>query len=109
MRLEPPGTEADERPLAQLLQHFTYKPGWWFRVERGALSIKAEVPDASDHGRTITLTFQKHLPPVQHMHHFDWQGWLFHTILEMERHEVQEFFRVDGRTPYDPHPELTAA
>lgn len=99
-----------ERPLRELLRRFAYRPGWTFAVEDGALMVTATVIDAENQTATVPLSFRRQLPSVAHFAgDFDWAGWLFTQVLTMERHETEEFFRVDGRPVYEPHPELERA
>jgi hypothetical protein len=95
-----------ERPLRNLLHNFTYRPGWKFSVEDGFLRIDAQVIDANKQTETCPLISVQQIPP-QLRQDFDWTRWLFNVILDLERHEVQEFFRIDGRPVYEPHPEIT--
>jgi hypothetical protein len=93
-----------EYPLRNLLRNFTYRPGWMFSVYDGCLTVHAQVIDANNQTETCPLTSVQQLP-MQALHYkdFDWTNWLFRTILDLERHETQEFFRINGQPVYDPH------
>lgn len=93
-----------EEPLRELLRRFTYRPGWTFSIENGDLRVRAEVIDANNQSQAIPLTFARSIPRCVYQE-FDWVGWLYEQVLAMERHEAQEFFKIDGRQVYDPHPE----
>jgi hypothetical protein len=41
------------------------------------------------------------LPPEEGFRYF--QQWLREELIRLERHECDEWFRVDGRLPFDPH------
>jgi hypothetical protein len=92
---------ADPHPVKELLGLVTYRPGWTFNVWNGILEIRATVIDATDHSRECPLAANVVLPPP--CANIDWQDWLFHEILKVERHEAQEFFQAGGVAPYDPH------
>lgn len=97
-----------ERAISAILQRFTYRSGWFFKVEDGYLKVTVEVEDAERPGEMITLTFTQTIP-VQYAfmrEEFDWTRWLFEQVRTMEHHELQEFFRIDGKPVYEPHPEL---
>ena len=95
-----------ERPLRNILSNFTYRPGWKFSVKDGRLIIDAQVIDANNQTKTCPLTSVTQLPHFALMNkNFDWVRWLFEILLELERHEVKEFFRINGQPVYEPHPE----
>lgn len=91
-----------EEPLRKLLQVFTYRPGWTFKIERGMLLIQAMVIDTDDHKRRTPLNFAQILPEFVR-DDFDWTHWLFYKIMEVEDHEAREFFKIDGVKVFDPH------
>jgi len=103
-----PFLNENERTLSELLKHFTYRPGWRFEVHRGILQVSAEVIDADDPDRIMAITFSQGIPSDVYKH-FDWTRWLFEQVRAIEFHELQEFFRIDGRPVYEPHPELVGA
>lgn len=104
----PPNVRELEQPLRVLLRNFTYRPGWVFSVEDGYLKINARVIDAENQTETTPLNFEQQIPfnTALHQVQFDWTNWLFNIVLKIERHEAQEFFRINGQPVYEPHPEI---
>jgi hypothetical protein len=95
-------TDAINAELARV----TYKPRWSFRAyddqwEGQKIRILADVPDAYDPDRTITLGVDSFLPPLND--EWDVRRWLFWRISRIENHEAREFFRLDGQILWDPH------
>jgi hypothetical protein len=95
--------------LVELLASFRYKPKWEFRLGPAiaggwVLRIRSWVPDVHDpdswgYGNTAIP-----VPPYDGMGAEDWQEWLHEVIISgPERHETDEWFRVGGERPYDPH------
>lgn len=92
--------------LKELLSRFTYRPGWDFNILRERdtyiLHISADVVDSDNPHKIAPLQFAhgipQFVPPA-----FDWQRWLLDMIMEVERHECREFFKIDGVKVYDPH------
>lgn len=114
------------------LSRFRYKPGWEFHVRCAPESdaVMLEVMFRAEDSRhphrppvyrditfspgeplrierddLIPITGQFNVPRLAQMHDpeprfFDW---LRETIQFMERHECDEWFRVDGYLPFDPH------
>lgn len=96
-----------EGPLRDLLRVFTYRPGWTFEVDAGQLHIRAEVVDTDDVRRTCVITDRRALPLHSlrsgHVDDKFWMQWLREAILSVERHEMDEFFKVGGVKVFDPH------
>jgi hypothetical protein len=88
--------------LRELLQTFTYRPGWSFYLERDTLVIRANVLNTDNPKETIRVDFGIGLPfPTPHK--FDWTRWLFDQIMVVEDHEAREFFKIGGVKVFDPH------
>lgn len=98
--------QAAEIELRALLKRFTYRPHWRFEVNAGFMIVTMLTADADNPGKDIVLTFTQAIPRYAFMRDFDWTRWLFEQVRIMEHHELQEFFRIDGRPVYEPHPEL---
>ena len=92
----------EEKLLKDLLQTFTYRPGWKFFVLDGAIHVQAMVIDTDDHERMTPLRFVRPLPQFTR-DDFDWTRWLLYIVLEVEDHEAREFFKIDGVKVFDPH------
>lgn len=95
--------------LEDLVRRLSYKT-WQFNlrdVDRGqgcvgtTLEIGAEVPDSWDPSKTVGFL---HLMPVPAAAYnaSSWTRWIFAQILDVERHEAMEFFKIDGEAPYFP-------
>lgn len=120
--------EEDVRFAQDLLARFTYKPGWHFEIRRGTghpvLHVAASVIDSravnlmgSAHVREcptcreftgVRIPVEGQFPlPVRLRELRDPEGEFFrflrNTIWFVERHEADEWFRVDGELRYDPH------
>ncbi len=92
--------------LCAFLLKFTYKPGWTFQPFLNAwgpaVDIRAAVIDCDDHDKPIIITLQfdipHHIPDDMYL-----MRWLRSKIMEVERHEADEFFQFDGVKIFDPH------
>ena len=115
-----------------LLGRFRYKPEWTFEMHRDQMgpmvAIRVMVPDSRHPDRPPSYTERSYTimqgEPL-HMERDDliqisasfpipidlqqthdearfWH-WLREQVLFVERHEADEWFRVDGQLPYDPH------
>lgn len=104
-----PEIEAAQEAIREVLKRFTYRPHWRFEVNEGFLTVTMLVVDADEPDQNIVLTFTQTIPRYAFMHDFDWTRWLFEQVRNIEHHEMQEFFRIDGRPVYEPHPELQRA
>jgi hypothetical protein len=88
----------------------TYKPGWSFEFRMGAheghhATIRTQLPDADDPGKTVPLTFECFLSPNDVADEESLIRWLAYRLGRIEIHESREFLRVDGRVVSDPHAE----
>ena len=97
-----------EHPLQMLLRDFTYKPGWTFRffeTERDIrLEIKALVIDADNPAETAIITsFNSVDKMIAERPPWKWERWLRDRIIDFEKHEVDEFFQINGVKVFDPH------
>ena len=94
-------TEKDRFPT------LTYKPGWTFtwgdryEDEGRWLNVHVEGPDSKGWDRETMLPRSVDFAFVAPMP-FD-AGWLRNRIAGIEDHEINEWFRVDGRLEFDPH------
>jgi hypothetical protein len=97
-----------ERQIKAVLERFTYRPHWKFEVRDGCLVVIMLTTDADKPDEDIVLTFTQPIPRHYAFmrNGMDWTWWLFEQFKTIEFHELQEFFRIDGRSVYDPHPEL---
>lgn len=103
--------------LEVFIDRITYKPGFSMIALRsssdGYVSIRMSmmVPDALSKtplNRLLPISTVKQIPEYslaaiteEHLLHI-----LKHTILSLERHEMDEFLRLDGACVTDPHPEF---
>lgn len=97
--------------LADLVSRLTYRKGWMFSlrdVDRGqgseglTLSVYGQYPDTYNPEQLIRVVHYFPVPPAAYDER-SWRRWLFERVLEVERHEAMEFFRIDGERPYAPH------
>jgi hypothetical protein len=121
--------EDDFRWVTNLLSRFTYKPGWVFdlsrRPEKGGplLTVTFQAEDSRKGpnqwptyrmvGESLSIERDDLVPLTgqfvvdryllkERSEHLFWE-WLRRTISFVEKHEQDEWFRVDGQLPYDPH------
>lgn len=92
---------------AAIMARVSYKPEWEFAVfDDGmdtTLCITAVIGNSYRPGETVLLDIHSMIPP--HTSESDFLRWLFWRILKIEQHEVQEWLKVDGEPPLDPHAE----
>ncbi len=89
-----------------------YKPGWAFRVEKPPMSggpigigMQAQVPCAY-HPEITTVV--RGLASMEERYFLAMDAdrlsrFVFDAVMEIERHEAQEHFLVNGERVYDPH------
>lgn len=89
---------------ARLVEQITYKPGWSFKIGGPLgrfLCIHARTPDSLDPSRVRSTQHMFETPEG-----LDPQGfhrWCFARVLDAERHEAGEWYRVNGQAPFWPH------
>lgn len=88
--------------LERLLQTFTYKPDWAFTIIEEGLLIRLIAVDTDNHRNRIPITFSIGIPSFVRPD-FPWDRWLLDQIMEVEKHEAREFFKVNGVKVFDPH------
>lgn len=97
--------------LASLVSRLEYRSGWRFSLEdvdrgQGSLGLTfcavGQYPDSYNPETTIRVMHYFPVPPAAYNEQ-SWRRWLFERILEIERHEAAEFFKIDGSRPYAPH------
>jgi hypothetical protein len=96
--------------LASLVERLTYRRGWSFAlkdIDRGqgskGLTFTA-IGLYSDSYNPDTKIRVRHLfiVPAASYNEQSWRRWLRDRIEEIERHECNEFFQIDGERPYAP-------
>jgi hypothetical protein len=97
--------------LFDLVKRASYRPGWMLMlsdIDRGqgskglTLQVYGKFPDTNHPEITINVVHYFPVPPAAYNEQ-SWRRWLFDRLLEVERHEAAEFFRIDGKQPYAPH------
>jgi hypothetical protein len=98
--------------MRSFLGRFSYKPGWRLRAiapatvwEPGRLVVEHDELDARrPWGPPVTVHGELRLPRFD-VAPDDAQlaEWLLTMLLGLEDHEAREWFRLDGRRPFDPH------
>jgi hypothetical protein len=93
------------------LRAVAYRPGVTFSISGEAFEIKVHTVDsrsARDDLREIDVTHRTLLPEIDHrlpeaQRRAAFLDFVRDCVLAMERHESQEWFRVNGRMVVDPH------
>lgn len=99
--------------LRSLVERLEYRPGWTFRLEhldrgQGSEGLTFVVTSLGynsyhpDRGETYRVNHYMPVPPAAYDER-SWRRWLLEQMLLIERHEVCEFFALDGERPYAPH------
>jgi hypothetical protein len=108
MRQEAPFPQA----LEDLVGRLSYRPGWKFRladIDRGqgskglTLVITTLGFDSynQDQGEHYRVNHYFPVPPAA-FNRRSWINWLFESLLDVEKHECMEFFRIDGEVVHAP-------
>lgn len=82
----------------------TYKPGWVFKIGGPLgryLCIHATTEDSLRPGARRTTQHMFEIP--DELDGPDFHRWVFARVLDAERHEAAEFYRVAGQAPFWPH------
>ena len=110
----------------KMLSEWEYKPGANFSISRNAWYwLYSEYADPKDLHYVvqmtmpvvdaINLTDKSTVVCIQHLKDKDFEAmseedftkyFFEEIIMRCERHEAEEFFRKDGESVYDPHPEV---
>lgn len=98
--------------LNDLVQRAEYRPGWrlvlYDNYDRGQGSkgltfvVVGQFPDTYHPEDMIRVQHLFPVPPAAYDER-SWRRWIFERLLEVERHEAAEFFKIDGERPYAPH------
>lgn len=97
--------------LADLVEQFTYRPGWSFtlsNVDRGqgsiglTLSILVHTVDSYHPKEPKSVIHYMPVPPAS-FNERSWRRWLLEQVLLVDRHEACEFFQIGGEHPFAPH------
>jgi hypothetical protein len=99
----------------------SYKPEWKFEVQESGpldgaavhywatavLVMSMMVEDSYHPGQQIKIGRRQSVPihVVERMDRRFFLEWIFRAIIDAERHEAQEWFKVDGVVFDDPHKE----
>ena len=105
--------------LKEWLKNIAYKPNWEFNIkippqlsdgekmfgDMIRLKLTQHVPDVNNSSKIIDLHFEKSIDlwmidNKEAFYHFVEQA-----IHEFERHEFEEWFRIECLRKYNPHPE----
>lgn len=88
----------------RLVEHVTYKPGWRFKIGgpgRRFVCVFARTPDSLAPACERVTQHMFEIPDIDDPPGF--YRWLFDRLLDAERHEAAEFFRVGGAAPFWPN------
>lgn len=100
--------------LDRIMDRVSYKPGWVIDLcvplDVVELRVACTQPDVLTGLPTTVHTVQQ-LPLDRFNMMSDDQvySWIGTALMRLEEHEFDEWFKVDGRHVFDPHPELKAA
>jgi len=93
----------------KIIERISYKPGWTLGMETNGkkLTLKVFTPtliDVNQSSFAISLTFTW---PSVHVDCLRGQTallmWVRHCLEATERHEMYEWFRLDGQQVFNPH------
>lgn len=88
---------------ARLIETIAYKPGWSFKIGGPGhrfVCVFARTVDSTAPSRERITQHMFELPDATGP---DLVRWLFDRLLDIERHEAAEFFRLDGDAPFWPY------
>lgn len=98
--------------LKALVAAATCKPGWSFSlvdIDRDdktchglTLIIYVEGPDADRPEVNIQVSHWFPVPAATYDRR-EWEIWLFDRCMDVERHEMMEFFKIQGTPPFAPN------
>lgn len=102
--------------VQRAIEKISYKPGWRFIYYPGAryddpasLLIEATVPTSAGTGDRITVGIRRMIPDFDFLTITDWQRVLYMHVQkwigEMEAHEMNEWYKIDGAHFTEPHPQ----
>lgn len=101
--------------LKQLVDSIAYRPHDRFELEYDLdhdymrLVITRKVPDSRDPEAMVVLNFHNTLPTQMEGWTEDRaKDWIRECIMNLERHECDEYLAFDGVKPYHPHGETHA-
>lgn len=89
---------------ADLVAHLAYKPGWVFKIGGPLgryLCVFATTPDSLNPTRNRTTQHMWEIP--ERLDDQTFYRWVFDRLLDAERHEAGEFFKVGQHRPFFPH------
>lgn len=101
--------------FAELLSRITYKPNIRLELTDNTLMlagpmlvVSSKVPNAYNPDEMIGVGFNTQIPEYLLAVNDAKQmtKWIFARIMEWERHEAQEWFKVDGRVFDNPHTDV---
>lgn len=107
--------KTDNSPLLRSwLEKVTYKPGWRLSIgsphtdmiygyQTHFLIVQTLVPDSYRPDEMFPLSVSAVIPPPVIMDEGAFMHWLARHLIDIERHESREWFKVDGLVFDDPH------
>ena len=82
---------------AEIVSQISYKPGWVFSATEDRLTIELDVESSRGDG-PLHLKFEWGWENIDYPADEVWQ-----RVNQIERHEMREWFRVEGHLVHDPH------
>lgn len=92
-----------------ILKSITYKPNIRFSIEpfptNGFPRFKliASVEDSRDRRQLITITLEQSITELFVSSKDMFIQFVLHRIQQFERHEIDEWFKIDGKHLHEPH------
>lgn len=86
------------------VSRLSYKPGWTFKIAgplNRCLCVYIDEPDSRNPARRWRRQHQFEMPPFADDR--DFARWVFHRLLDCERHAAGEHFTFDGFKPFYPN------
>lgn len=94
----------------ELVKRVTYRPGYHLEAiyeidfDITKLIVQATVENTYRRGQMIPIIFQSNLPLWRHMRDDkEAMSFIREALHDMERHESDEWIRLDGEMIFDPH------
>lgn len=89
---------------------YSYRKGWTIEVREGAfegshLEITCRLDDSVELGKTTEFRVNSSIPPQLSIEQFDL--YILNRLLRIESHECREWFKLDGKSLYYPHANLS--
>lgn len=101
-----------EDEVMKVLKTITYKPNWKLQFFKDpqisfsiAMHVRMEVPDVRLDAipEPITIIINHKITPAKYEFVEELYNDVFNMLMALEKHEAQEWFKVDGVAHFNPH------